>query len=140
MANPVGRPLKFKTVEELRKKIDGYFEMCDSKDSKEIYTVTGLCLFLDCDRDTLVNYSKREEFFGSIKKAKLKIEKSIEIRLMTTMNVAGAIFNLKNNFGWKDRQEIDSNISIEGSLDTQLTQGRQKIREELEKKRQADEK
>jgi len=101
-----GRHLKFKTVEELQKKIDGYF--AKMKKEKRPLTITGLAVELECDRDTLLNYEKREEFFGTIKKAKQKIENYAEEKLFNGRNVAGVIFNLKNNYSnWKDRQETD---------------------------------
>lgn len=101
----IGRPLKFRSAEELEDKIFKYFEYCDK--NKKPYTVTGLAVFLDCDRDTLLNYQQREEFFGTIKRAKTKIENWIEEHsLMGDINPTVSIFNLKNNFGWRDKQEI----------------------------------
>ena len=29
---------------------------------------------------------------------------------METRNEKGAMFNLKNNFGWKDKSEVDQNV------------------------------
>jgi hypothetical protein len=104
--NKGGRPLKFKTVKELQKKIDAYFKKCDNDDDP--YTITGLALALDCDRRTLVNYEDREEFFPTIKKAKLKVENYLETKsLKGDIVPVMTIFNLKNNFGWKDKTEHD---------------------------------
>ena len=118
-----GRPLKFKSVEELQKKIDEYFATTGTKTKKvfskrlgdvidiEYYepaTICNLALFLDVDRDTLLNYGKREEYFGTIKKAKARVESNIEYGgLMGYLPPATNIFNLKNNFGWVDKQEVD---------------------------------
>lgn len=127
MAEPVGRPLKYKTVEELSKAIDEYFDYCDnriqqvySKKSDGVieiinsapYTMSGLAYAMGIDRDTLLNYSKKEEYFGTIKSARDKVHSDVEQRLMEN-NARGAIFNLKNNFGWKDKTEVDTNISGE---------------------------
>lgn len=101
----VGRPLKFKSVKELQDKIDAYFSECEKK-SRPL-TITGLALALDCDRDTLLNYGKREEYFGTLIKARLMCQNYAEEFLFSGKNVAGAIFNLKNNYSWRDRQEID---------------------------------
>ena len=109
----MSRPLKFKTVKEMRVKIDAYFKQCDL--NEEPLTITGLALALDCDPDTLLNYGKKEEFFGTVKRAKLKIEHYLELSLYRPTNVTGIIFNLKNNFGWKDKQEVEhggKNIQI----------------------------
>ena len=132
--NKGGRPLKFKSARELEEKINAYFDSCmeeywkpiekdgeiiwmpiRDKDGnivmieKEPLTLTGLAVFLDCDRRTLLNYEENEEFFPSIKRAKLRIEQYAEKQLFdkSSKNVAGIIFNLKNNYGWKDKQDIE---------------------------------
>lgn len=104
----VGRPLKFKTVEELSEKIEAYFNS-----NQEVYTVGDLAVWLDVDRRTITNYEDKDEFFPTIKRAKGKIEADIEKQaLLGKLNPTVSIFNLKNNFNWKDRQEIDSNVNV----------------------------
>lgn len=105
-----GRPMKFKSVEELQEKIDAYFARCEEEE--EPLTITGLALALDTSRETLMEYSEREEFVDTIKKAKLKIEHAYELRNIKRGN-AGDIFALKN-FGWKDKTESD--IKLGGSV------------------------
>lgn len=131
MAAPIdpngGRPLTFKTVEELKSVIDEYFDFCDSR-IKEIhtkegdviaithpapYTMSGLARRLDISRDTLVNYSNRELFSDTIKEARDRVQEDIETRLMETSNQSGAIFNLKNNFGWKDKREVEHDVNLD---------------------------
>ena len=107
---PTGRPLKFKSVKELQKKIDAYFTRCEKDD--EPLTITGLALALDTSRETLMEYGEREEFVDTIKKAKLKIEHAYELRNIKRGN-AGDIFALKN-FGWKDKTESD--VTLGGSI------------------------
>lgn len=100
----VGRPLKFKSVKELEDKIEAYF----NDDSNYPYTVSGLAVWLDCDRKTLTNYEEKDKFFPTIKKAKTRIEASIEKgALLGLYNPTFAIFNMKNNFGWQDKQEVN---------------------------------
>ena len=105
-----GRPLKFKTPKELEEKINDYFTMCDAQDKP--YTITGLALALDTDRKTLLNYEEREEYFPTIKKAKLRVENYAEEKLFKGGNSVGIIFNLKNNYGWKDQQEIKTTSEV----------------------------
>jgi len=119
ITNPVGRPLKFKSVEELSKKIEEYFEFCDNRAIKKAddsgkefyisnpapYTVHGLSYFLGTERQTLLNYSNKEKYFDTIKDAKERIASDVETRLMDGKAQVGAIFNLKNNFGWKDESK-----------------------------------
>jgi hypothetical protein len=120
--NPVGRPPAFKTKEELEGKIQEYFDYCDNRIKsvyvKDIgdniqmahpapYTMSGLARRLGIDRDTLINYSHKDNFSALIKEAREKVQEDVETRLMETSNQSGAIFNLKNNFGWKDKTETD---------------------------------
>lgn len=105
-----GRPKKYTEVEIMQQKINKYFEECD-KDN-EPYTVTGLCLALNICRDTLAEYAKKEEFSDTIKKAKLKVENYLERHLITDNSTTGIIFNLKNNFGWTDKQQLEHSGNI----------------------------
>ena len=58
-----------------------------------------------------LNYEGREGFVDTVKRAKARVEVRLEERLDGS-NATGTIFNLKNNFGWKDVQEqkIDANV------------------------------
>lgn len=95
--------------------IDAYFAHCESTyatERPEYPTVTGLALSLDMTRTGLLDYcEKSTEFANTIKKAKARVERFIEQRLYSN-NATGCIFNLKNNFGWKDKSETDINANI----------------------------
>lgn len=107
-----GRPPKYTEVEEMQKKIDKYFEDC--KLNNRPYTITGLGLALDMSRQDLINYSKKEKFFDTIKRAKMRVENYLEERLINDSSATGIIFNLKNNYGWKDKQEnVNVGVSYE---------------------------
>lgn len=105
---PGGRPVKYESKEEVQNIIDDYFEtdaFIGEGDSKAfVPTMAGLAYALGLSRQGLLDYSNKEEFFDTIKKAKLKVEISLEQRLAGNA-VTGTIFNLKNNFGWKDKTE-----------------------------------
>lgn len=106
-----GRPLKFKSVEELQEKIDSYFEYCDEK--QKPYTITGLAGWLDTSRETLLEYEERPEFVDTIKAAKIKCEQWVEENaMMNRTNATFAIFNLKNNYGWKDKYENENTVNL----------------------------
>lgn len=115
-----GRPKKYTEVELMQQKIDKYFNECDKKN--EPYTVTGLCLALDICRDTLSEYAKDKKFSDTIKKAKLKVENYLEKHLITDSSTTGIIFNLKNNFGWKDKQELSHSGSINNPFEGMSTE------------------
>lgn len=108
----MARPKLYSSVEDMKKIIDKYFEMCDEKEKP--YTMSGLAYALDMDRRSLLNYSKDEQFFPTIKKAREKVEQQLEENaLMGKANSTFTIFNLKNNYGWRDTVEVknDSELS-----------------------------
>jgi hypothetical protein len=96
-----GRPLKFESKEELDKAINGYFD----NTPKDEWTWTGLALYIDTSRQTLLNYEGRPEFMDSIKKGLERVENGYEIDLKKSGR-SGTIFALKN-FDWKDKQETE---------------------------------
>ena len=115
-----GKKKMFESVDDLYNKIQIYFNKCDKHVLKvdaqgnnitEPYTIEGLALELGCDTDTLLNYEKAkgyEEYFGTIKEAKLKVQKQKVINMLTGVsNSTGSIFDLKNNHGYKDKKDID---------------------------------
>ena len=102
----VGRPRSFNSVEEVEQRINDYFNYCE--ENEKPYTMSGLALYLDIDRKTLVNYSKEEEYFPTIKKARDRVQSQLEENaLLGKGNAVFTIFNLKNNFGWKDQVEVE---------------------------------
>jgi len=123
-----GRPLKYKTVEELEKHIDLFFEECksiimtDAATGKVLTTnsgmpilehnpptLTGLALHLGFEsRQSIYDYENRNDQFSyTIKHARLRCENWAE-KNMLAGNVAPAagIFVLKN-YGWRDDKGLD---------------------------------
>ena len=91
-----GRPLKFKSVEELQEKIAEYFKWAEEKGKP--LTIERLCCFLKTERQTLLNYADKDEFFDTLKEAKQIIYASKTEMLNTKEgNTAGIIFDLCNN-------------------------------------------
>ena len=106
-----GRPLKYTSVKAMQKDIDKYFAECD--ENKKPYTISGLAYALGTNRQTLLNYEEKDEFFDTIKKAKAKIEVVNEEQLYNKdVPTTGIIFNLRNNYGWKDKQEIEADVKV----------------------------
>ena len=129
-----GQPMKYKTVKDLQEAVDNYFDVDAFVEDGEgnrtfLPTMAVLALSLDLDRRTIVNYSHNEEYFPTIRKAKARIEAFIETRLYGN-NVTGCIFNLKNNFDWKDKQEIETKDMTNDVSDEELNA---KILEAMEK-------
>lgn len=130
------RPPKYTTVKDLEEVIDEYFEIFNHEDNlikfndkqwneiwwdyKKLPTVTWLAIYLwFVSRRSLIHYENKEEwwvkkFFPTIKRAKLFIENFTEERLlMWKWNATGLIFNLKNNFDWKDSSDVNQNVKVE---------------------------
>ena len=99
---PVGRPLKYQTVEELQALIDTYFNRC--KATGEPLLITALGLAVGLSRQQLIEYRNRDEFHDALKEARQKIEMDYELSLRRNGR-AGDIFGLKN-FGWSDKKEL----------------------------------
>lgn len=116
---PAGRPLQFETPEVMQEAIDAYFTDCELKEQPP--TVTGLALALDLTREGLVTYEGRDAFSDTVKRAKLRVQSTIEAGLLKGYNATGAIFNLKNNFGWKDKQEQEISGPGGGPIDSKIT-------------------
>lgn len=107
-----GRPLLYPEPEKLEEKCNGYFEEVDSKNLTEKvarpYLVSGLALFLGMDSDSLLEYAKRDKFFGIIKRAKEKISLNLQERSIIDPRAAvGCLFNLKCNHGMIEKKHVE---------------------------------
>lgn len=115
-----GRPLKFETPEQLEAAISEYLENSAWVDVAVAGTVvkqfrptmSGLALAIGVDRRTLVNYAHKDEFFPAIKRARATVESALESKLYDG-SPAGVIFNLKNNFSWDDKSQLEHSGSID---------------------------
>ena len=110
----MGRLKKYENVEDMEEAIEKYFAEQDKKGMP--YTVSGLALALGMTRETLLRYEENDIFSDTIKRAKQKIEEYVETRLFVSGIATGVIFNLKNNFGWKDKQEIEQNGEMNNTV------------------------
>ena len=128
---PAGRPPKYETPEEMQRIIDLYFLACRVHQTGDVAlmsdcseddlliinyiddyvpTVSGLAYTLGMTTEALRNYEAKDQFLVTVKRAKQRIEKHLEQRLDGN-NPTGTIFNLKNNFGWKDKSETSAEIT-----------------------------
>lgn len=132
---PVGRPLKFESVEELDLAIQKYFDECDPHvvhyqaeagrrengdtiwetrtrySDQKPYTMSGLARALDVDRGTILNYGKKQEFFSTVEAARARCAEYAESQLFGPY-ANGAKFALTNNYSssdaeWSDKKAID---------------------------------
>lgn len=131
--HPGGRPRLFKTPAQMQKAIQEYFDDCDNRiieihteeggtlgvNKPAPYTICGLALALGTTRQTLLNYETvyGGEFFDTLKKAKTKVEQYAENHLYEGKNPTGAIFNLKCNYQWVDKQVVEHEGTVNISFD-----------------------
>lgn len=127
----MARPRIIKSPKQFDELAEAYFAECDSKEKP--YTVTGLALGLGLSsRAALDEYEKREGFFNSVKRAKMRVENSYEESLRGKCHPSGPIFALKN-FGWRDKQEIEHsgglNMSSEACEDKAKKAAKERLKE-----------
>lgn len=117
----LGRPHKYESPEVMQKDIDKYFADCDEQGKP--YTVSGLAYALDTTRRTLLDYEEKDNFSHTIKKAKAKIEAyNEELLYSKDVPTVGVIFNLKNNYNWKDKQEIEADVKNDVTINIELSE------------------
>lgn len=104
-----GRPMHWNNCLDLDAECEMYYEWCEEKGKHP--GVIGLACFLNVNKATLYDYEGRDQFSDTIKKHKQRIEAYLEECLHNNA-VTGTIFNLKNNFGWKDKTEVQQDKSI----------------------------
>jgi len=117
----MGRRVKYSNPDDMQALIHIYFVDCKKNREAEkngwgeppeaitedLYpNVTGLALVLDLTREGLINYEEKDEFSDTVKNAKQRVE-SYTVQRLFMNNPTGSIFNLKNNFGWKDKTETE---------------------------------
>ena len=147
MGYTVGRPVKYKTPQEMEEKIVEYFKSCEPKlmtyedddgieqpiiikgepyYKQEPPTKSGLALFLGfADRQSLYDYEKKKDFSCIIKRAKLALSEHHE-KGLDKEKCTGHIFWLKCNGAkepvneWNDKAEenpIDEDKRITLTID-----------------------
>lgn len=100
-----GRPPHYSSPETLLAAFKEYRDKMEAQNSP--LTVSGFCCYIESYKDILNEYAKKSQFSGTIKEIYNIIENNIETGILTNKyNATAGIFNLKNNFGWKDKTEI----------------------------------
>jgi hypothetical protein len=123
MAHAGGRPLKFQDPIAFDKMIDDFFINCEETGHKP--TIEHLAVYMNCNHETLSDYEVREQFSASVKKARRRCLDWLISQGLDARNPAMHIFLAKNNYGYKDKQEIDTNINV--SMADALKQARSRL-------------
>lgn len=98
-----GRPRKYEP-EEFNNKFKDYIEYCISH-NKLLPNIAGFCYFADIHRDTFYEYKNNHNDFADTIK---RIEVALEDLALNCKDPAKSIFYLKNKFGYKDKQEVET--------------------------------
>jgi hypothetical protein len=113
---------RIQTAVEAQSRMDKYFKDCEKK--KRPLTIAGLVNALGLiSRQSLLNYENEEKhtdiskeekllIVDTIKRARMKVEQYLEENLINGKQVAGTIFNMKNNFGYIDRTDLQHGGNI----------------------------
>ena len=136
-----GRPKKY-TRKKLREETERYFRSISrtiparddtggvirNDDGDEIMllqyvvppSIAGLCLQLGIDRSTWQNYADpalHPELADVAAEARARIEAYLEQELLTReKGLQGIIFNLQNNYGWRQKQEVELGEKTRSSM------------------------
>lgn len=73
---------------------------------REEPSIAALRLFIGVSKSTWAGYADDPEMTGVVAGVRDRMEARLEELLTTKNSVQGVVFNLKNNYGWKDKQEI----------------------------------
>lgn len=128
-----GRPKKYKSKKALAEAIERYFSSISrtipardltgatirNDDGEDITltqfvvppSISSMCLYLGIDRSTWQNYCDAQlhpELQDITQTARARIEAYLEEQLLTReKGLQGIIFNLQNNYGWKQKTEME---------------------------------
>jgi hypothetical protein len=116
--------LRFPTEDKLYTEIQSYFAW--ARDNEKPLSIARLANWLCVDRKTLYNYKERDDFGPTICWAMDYILASLEERCIDD-GKAGQIFILKN-YGYSDKQEIESTNTNVNTDITALTEEERKKR------------
>lgn len=110
---PAGRPLKFLTEQDLKKALESYFNW--AIENEKPLTMARLVAHLDVTKDTFSSYKNGKYdndencYSDLIEKARTLVEADkVENMLLGKYNATSAIFDLKNNHGYKDKIETEN--------------------------------
>jgi len=126
VGNKGGRPLKYPDPAAFDKMVDDFFIDCDNTDHKP--TIEHLAVYMGCNHETLNEYANRsEEFSAAVKKAKQRCLDWLIADGLNARNPAMHIFLAKNNYGYRDKQEIESTVNVNVSQAIQAARNRAKV-------------
>ena len=148
-----GAPMKYKTAKSLERAIEKYFRSISATvpmagiDGREILndngepimkveylippSVVSMCLYLGIDKRTWANYSNpalHPEFAEVTARAMLRHEAYlVEQSIVREKSVSGILFNLENNYGYKQKKEVELGEATRSTLEAEPVSLREKL-------------
>lgn len=104
MEDERGRPKAFKTEQDFKSKFDSYIDYCIK--GERLANIAGFCVYADINRDTY--YQQKEYYSDTFKRVENILE---DYTINAKINDTFKIFYMKNKFSYKDKTEVDSNIT-----------------------------
>jgi hypothetical protein len=114
----IGRPPRFKTVEELDELIDAYFEHCETKGKPAL--IVGFQNYAELPESTYREYKNKEGFSRSLARLKKKAEESLLLGGLTgEYNASITRLIASHNFGITEttNQNINADVKVSKGLD-----------------------
>ena len=146
MANPFGRPRIYNSVEDFEEAINSYFDKVEEENKASLEkngklcrspNIAALCSHMGLLKSVFYEYAKRKDsndnvYSNSVKMASQRLELfKLENASLGMIREITTIFDLKNNHGYVDKQEV-----ITTQTDDRLTPEQVKERlEEMKKKK-----
>lgn len=104
VAKGKGHPRSFKDEQEFKDKFNSYIDYCIK--NERLANIAGFCVYTDITRETF--YNQEQYYFDTYKKIQDILE---DTTINAKINDTFKIFYMKNKFGYKDRTELDNNIT-----------------------------
>lgn len=106
-----GRPRLYQDHDSFAAKVDEYFAVQKAEGKRP--NIAGLSYFMGfADKQSFPHYATYgEDFSLTVNKAKLLMEDDrVQALTLKDSFTPGIIFDLKNNFGWKDKTEQEITV------------------------------
>jgi hypothetical protein len=101
----------FKTTLKLKNRIDSYKQFCI--DNVRVPSISGLAVYCEVGKKTLYNYMEKPEFREVLERFKTFCEDfCVNEALYGKIDPGMTKFILKNNYGYKDRVDVDQTQTI----------------------------
>jgi hypothetical protein len=113
-----GRPRLYASAAEFDAQAEAYFA---SDEGQEFPTLSGISLAMGfSDRESFAKYAEYGDAFSrTVNKARLRIENHRHKALIDRSSFTpGIIFDLKNNHGWKDQQQLEHSGTVNVQFST----------------------